>query len=163
MQSQIDAILFLIERQFHKANFDGRTYIYDENHKFHDLEPRIETKLMIGFQLQDIRIRVSSLENLTAATTSCKNHRLVNAFLFPAVSTTYEESGRNALVTKLAECENDECFKRFKCIYFDNYPLTFKQELIVYYSLRWLHQKSIERKITNFLRLKRRKRKDMKT
>ena len=79
--------------------------------------------------------KIINFMNLIAATTSRKNHRLVNAFLFPVVSTTYEESGRNALVTKLAECENDECFKRFKCIYFDNYPLTFKQELIVHYSL----------------------------
>ena len=123
----------------------------------------IETKLILGFQLHDICIGVASLENLIAATTSRKKQRLVNAFLFPVVSTTYKESGRNALVTKLAEYKTDECFKRLKCIYFDKYPLTFKQELIVYYSLRRLQQKSIEWKITNFLRLKSRKRRDMKT
>ena len=56
----------------------------------------IETKLIPGFQLQDIRSRVASLENLIAATTSQKNQGLVNAFLFPVLSTTCEESGRTA-------------------------------------------------------------------
>ena len=92
----------------------------------------IETKLILGFQLHyNICIGVASLQNLIATTTSRKNQRLANAILFPVVSTTYEKSGRNALVTKLAEGKTDKCLKRFKRIYFDNYPLTFKQELIV--------------------------------
>ena len=67
----------------------------------------IESKLnFFIFQLHDICIWVASIENLIAVTTSRKNQRLVNAFLFPVVSTTYEESGRNALVTNQAKPAN---------------------------------------------------------